>query len=160
MDDIAARAGVGVGTVYRHFETKDALFEALLLDRIAEARASARQAAAAPDPWEGFASVLRNAAEMQARDRGFQGLIAAGAAQSGAVRDAMAGLHGEVARIMRQAQEAGELRADVSLDDVPSLMCGIARVVGSSDRASWERYVGIMLDGLRAGRATRLAGAA
>jgi len=160
MDDVAARAGVGVGTVYRHFETKGALFEALLLDRIAEALASAREAAAAPDPWEGFTAVLRRAAEMQAADRGFQGLIAAGAGDSERVREAKAELHAQVAAIMSRAQESGELRADVSLDDVPNLMCGLAGVVGSSDRESWERYVGIVLDGLRAPRATPLPGAA
>lgn len=158
MDDVAARAGVGVGTVYRHFATKQDLLDALLLERVGEALESARDASGADDPWEGFASVMRGAAEMQAADRGFAGLLAAGAGQSEAVQAAKAELHEAIAAVMRRAQDAGELRADVSVADVPSLMCSLAGVVGTADRAGWERYLAILLDGLRAGGATSLPG--
>ncbi len=156
MDDVAGRAGVGVGTVYRHFPTKEALLEALLLDRVGEAIAASREAARADDPWEGFATIMRRAAEMQASDRGFADLLAAGLARTEAVQAAMTELHDAMATVMRRAQAAGSLRADVALDDVPTLMCGLARVVGSSDRPGWERYLAIVLDGLRADRATPL----
>ncbi len=160
MDDVAGRAGVGVGTVYRHFPTKEALLEALLLDRIGEAVAAGRKAALIEDPWEGFTTILRRAAEMQAADRGFAELLAAGLARTDAVQAAMAELHETTATVMRRAQAAGSLRADVALEDVPNLMCGLSRVVGSSDRPAWERYLAIVLDGLRADRATALPPAA
>lgn len=150
MDDVAARAGVGVGTVYRHFATKQDLLDALLLERIGEALEAARDARGAHDPWDGFASVMRRAAEMQAADRGFADLLAAGAGQTEAVQRAKAELHEAIATVMARAQDAGELRPDVSIADVPGLMCSLAGVVSMADRAGWERYLAILLDGLRA----------
>jgi len=156
MEDVARRAGVGVGTVYRHFPTKDALFEALLLDRIDVAVAAARDALEADDPWAGFASVMRGAAEMQEEDRGFADLLGAGVAETDAVHARMETLRALMSRVIARAQAAGELRADVGTDDVPALMCGLSRVVWSSERAAWERYLAILLDGLRNGPPTSL----
>src|SRR5690242_8135354 len=69
MDDVARRAKVGVGTVYRHFPTKEALLEALAQDRFAQIAGFAQDALEVADPWEAFAGFLRRCAEVNASDR-------------------------------------------------------------------------------------------
>src|SRR5215208_7208931 len=69
MDDVARRAGVGVGTVYRHFPTKEALIQALVVDSFEAIAAHARAALALDDPWDAFSSVLWRGAEIMAADR-------------------------------------------------------------------------------------------
>ena len=64
MDDVAKRAGVGVGTVYRHFPTKEALIEALAIDRFEKILAAGKEALLNPDPWEAFAGALWAGAEL------------------------------------------------------------------------------------------------
>src|SRR3954469_24984691 len=69
MEDIARDAGVGVGTVYRHFTTKDELIEALAFDRFERLRDAALSALAVDDPGEAFESFIREAARIQTEDR-------------------------------------------------------------------------------------------
>ena len=79
VDEIARRAGVGMGTLYRHFQTKDALIDAIVdaRSRSSPPRPSAREA---PDAWEGFEAFLVGAVDLQASDRGFKDALAAVAA--------------------------------------------------------------------------------
>src|SRR4051794_17057017 len=72
LDDIAAHAGVGIGTVYRRFPDKDALIDALFEDKIDQAVALADEALEIEDPWEGFTTFMRGMCRMQAQDRGFK----------------------------------------------------------------------------------------
>src|SRR5687768_11063182 len=73
-----ARDGkVGVGTVYRHFPTKEALVEAIAADHFDRLAASAREALESPDPWEGFSTFLRNSGQVQAGDRALAEVMAA-----------------------------------------------------------------------------------
>src|SRR3954463_16836144 len=72
VDEIARRAGVGMGTLYRHFPTKDALIDAVVDARFAELTALAEAALETPDAGEGFAGVLVSAVELQTTDRGFK----------------------------------------------------------------------------------------
>src|SRR5690349_10755797 len=72
LDDVAAAAGVGVGTVYRRFPNKDELVEALFVDRIDQMVALAERASEIEDPWEAFETFLTQAAELNAGDRGFK----------------------------------------------------------------------------------------
>jgi AcrR family transcriptional regulator len=152
MDDIATRAGVGVGTVYRHFPTKEALVEALAADHFRHLAESARAALDVSDPWEGFSGFMHRSAEMQAEDLALAEVMAA---QPELVQQAAINrtdLHEAVAELVIRAQKAGKLRKDVVPDDVPMLMCGLGRMtrVGSEGApSSWQRYVAIVLDGLR-----------
>jgi AcrR family transcriptional regulator len=70
LDEVARRAGVGVGTVYRRFGTKEELVEAMFVDRIESIAALAEAAAEAPDPWSGLVSLMEQMAEMLAGDLG------------------------------------------------------------------------------------------
>ena len=71
MAEIARRAGVGNATVFRRFPSKDALYEAIVDEKIAELCAAAAVAGGAPDPWDALVRYLETTAELQARDRGF-----------------------------------------------------------------------------------------
>jgi AcrR family transcriptional regulator len=76
MDDVARRAGVGVGTVYRHFPTKEALIEALMVSAFETIAAAAEAALEVEDPWEAFTSVLWQGAETMAGDRALSKVFA------------------------------------------------------------------------------------
>jgi AcrR family transcriptional regulator len=155
IDDVARRAGVGVGTVYRHFPTKDDLLMALAAEHFATLAALARSALAdEPDAWEAFAAFLRAAAAHQAADKSVFDILSA-APQDGKSQAARSeGLWGAVGELVDRAQAAGALRADVVPDDIPMLMCAL----GQADRIGppggspvWPRMLALMLDGMRAG---------
>ena len=152
MDEIARDAGVGVGTVYRHFPTKEDLLQALADDRFSAFAEAARAGLDHADPWEGFASFMRYAAEVMARDRG---LSEAMDQRPGTCRDAAhaAGLPALTEQLVERAQSANALRRDIAADDIPSLVCGLGRAIRAGEGAKvmpWQRYLEIMLAGLRA----------
>lgn len=149
MEDVARRAGVGVGTLYRHFPTKEALGEAVLDLRLSEIEAYVREEGlAAADPWEGLVRVFRNAGECQARDRGLADAITEVLGEEPANcshRDRLGPL---VAELVRRGQKAGVVRADLREEDLPPLFCGLGAVARSGE--DWERYLEFLLAGLRA----------
>jgi AcrR family transcriptional regulator len=156
MDDVARRAGVGVGTVYRHFPTKEALIEALMVDSFQTIAAQARVALEIEDPWEAFASVLWRGAEIMAADRALSEVFASLPGAMEQARPTIEGLQESMDEIMRRAKAAGRLREDAMLDDIPMLMCGIGSATKKEHRCSapWRRHLMIVLDGLRAPAAT------
>jgi AcrR family transcriptional regulator len=153
LDDIAARAGLGVGTAYRRFGSRDELVEALFEERVEEIVALADAALEADDPWQGFVGLLERLVELQAGDRGLKEILLgspAGRERVCAVRDRM---RPRVVELIRRCQEAGELRADFCPSDTPLLqmMVGAIADVAPEDRPDlWRRFLGFLLDGLRA----------
>jgi AcrR family transcriptional regulator len=149
MDDVARRAMVGVGTVYRHFPTKEALLVALLVDTFAGIAERARPALEHDDPWEAFTRLMWDAGESLAGDRAL-----AEAMQADLSMEPCPGqleLGDITAELMARAQADGSMRPDAVLDDVPMLMCGIG-AANSRKHAfadAWRRHLAIMLDGLR-----------
>jgi AcrR family transcriptional regulator len=153
MEQIARVAGVGVGTVYRHFPAKEDLLQALADERFAWFAEKARVAIDDPDPWNGFREFMRESGRVTAEDRALSeamdqlpGLCTAAAEK--------ARLHELSRELIERAKASGSMRADFSADDVPSLMRGLARATATYDGGppamSWERYLEIMLAGLRA----------
>jgi AcrR family transcriptional regulator len=153
VDDIARAAKVGVGTVYRHFPTKQALAEAIAEDHFDRLATSARAGLEDSDPWEGFSTFLRNSAQAQAGDRALAEVMAAEPEVMCDAANRRADLHEALAALVHRAQDAGSLRRDLVPADVPMLICGVGRatLAGSSGPTmSPRRYVEIILDGLRA----------
>lgn len=133
IDEIARRAGVGHGTVFRRFATKDELVGAVLGRQLAQLTASAAEAATEADPWNGFERFLRAAGDLYAANlaliAGFQRTV--GSLETGELMTA-------VTRLVQRAQRAGALRRDVSGEDVLKLIPAAAG------------YPDVVLDGLRA----------
>jgi AcrR family transcriptional regulator len=150
MEDVAKRACVGVGTVYRHFPTKDALVQALIVDKMERVAEEARRALEEEsDPWEAFSRVLWLGAEHQLRDRALAQVVATqpqSTWRNAAEKETELGAR--MAELLTRAQKAGAVRADVRPDDIPMVMCGLGAVV--QNERSWERYMRLVLDGFRA----------
>jgi AcrR family transcriptional regulator len=153
MEDMAKRAGVGVGTVYRHFPNKETVVQALVDDYFAQLAAQAQAALEVEDPWEAFSTYIWNAAEVLGENRGLSEVTAGGQMRDAAERTPA--FIGTVGELITRAQKAGVMRPDVTLEDVPMIMCSLGRVqmMGASD---WRRHLTIMLDGLRAGERSAL----
>jgi AcrR family transcriptional regulator len=153
MDDIAAQAGVGVGTVYRRFPQKDLLIEALFEERVGELVALAEEALRAEDPWHGLVGFLERAQALQASDRGLKELVlstAHGRDRVACVRERLGPL---AEKLVVRAQAAGQLRADVDGSDLPLIQVMLGAVVDvTRDVApdTWRRMLALMIDGLRA----------
>jgi AcrR family transcriptional regulator len=151
MDDVARSAGVGVGTVYRHFPTKDALIEALVAEKLRVTTENIREALEIEDPWEGFCAALRRNAEVMAADAGLRdALIRLGPAARSTDED-RAELHAVAGRLVARAQDAGALRADVTHEDIGALMAGLCTSMAHPE-LDWRRHLELLLDGLRAKR--------
>jgi len=154
MDDIAAHAGVGVGTVYRRFPQKDLLIEALFEERVGELVALAEEALRAEDPWEGLVGFLERAQALQASNRGLKELVlstAHGRDRVACVRERLGPLARE---LVARAQASGQLRADVEGSDLPLIQVMLGAIVDvTRDVApdTWRRMLALMIDGLRAG---------
>jgi AcrR family transcriptional regulator len=153
MDQIARSAGVGVGTVYRHFPSKEQLLAALADERFAGFADAAREALEDPDAWNGFCELLRHCARVVDRDRAISEAMDqhADLCHASAQKTSLVELSGE---LIANAQAQGRMRQDFSVDDIPSIMRGLARATAPQKDGpppiSWERYLEIMLAGLRA----------
>jgi AcrR family transcriptional regulator len=149
MDDVARRAKVGVGTVYRHFPTKDALLDALVRERFEVIAGYAREALEREDAWEGFCELIWRAAESNAADRAFCEIVAF-TDKTDVVEQT--GLHASTSELIERAKAQGAMRPDASVTDVEIMMCGAGSVMQAMITVPdvWRRYLTLMLDGLRA----------
>ena len=154
MEELARRAGVGVGTLYRHFPNKEALLDALLADQLALIVANTRAALTEENAWEAWRQLVRRGAEMQAEDVSFCEGVMARKADSGS--EAVARLRDELeaatTKLLDRAKAEGRMRPDFAPDDVGTLFAALAGAIRASgdDEAAWRRQVEFALDGLRA----------
>ena len=152
MEEIARRAGVGIGTVYRHFPNKEALLDALVADQLASRLERTRTALGRDDAWEAFRDLVRGGAAMQAEDQAFCDVVMTRKHESRS--EVVAALNGELqsemGKLLDRAKAAGAMREDFTTDDVPMLFASISGAIRSSEGDAWKRQVEFALDGLRA----------
>ncbi|MBB4662052.1 TetR/AcrR family transcriptional regulator [Conexibacter arvalis] len=158
MDDIARRAGVGVGTVYRHFPTKESLAQAMVQQRFEQILAFIRdELLVDPDPWRALERSFEFCGSMQERDRGYAELVASVAGSGPLVGGGPVGPAGDqveemldlTEQLLARAHAAGVVRADLKATDMPPFYAALASIV-QAGVVNWRRYVAIVLDGLRA----------
>src|SRR4051794_13094499 len=158
MPDIAKAAKVGVGTVYRHFPTKDDLIAALAVERFERLAEKVREGIEAEDPWEGLCDFIRFAARLQADDRGLCEVM--GSRPEVMNRSALAvGLDELCDQLVKQAQRSGDLRKDLQWEDIPMIACSRGRITPAETGPAvgrWPRLVEIIIDGLRAPGSSKL----
>jgi len=151
LDDVAHHAGVGVGTVYRRFPSKEALMEAAFADRLQEVVALAEEACTTPSAWDGLTMFLTRSAHMHAADRGLRdAVLSLGKHHFAQVEERLAGL---VERLLERAKAERTLRADVEDTDIPIILAMVSEVAHSCAGTrpdAYERYLRLIIDGLRA----------
>jgi AcrR family transcriptional regulator len=152
LDDVARHAGVGTGTAYRRFPNKDALIDALMVDRIGELAKLAEECLEEPDPWAGLTGYFERALALQAADRGLKEVLFSsgrGRERSNHARRAIAPV---VMKLVARAKEAGVVRSDFDTSDVPLINFMLNTIVDFSrdfDPDLYKRYLALVFDGMR-----------
>jgi AcrR family transcriptional regulator len=148
LEDIARRAGVGIGTLYRNFPNRQALLEAVYLEEV-ERMARKADELADLDPWEALAAWLRHFVGYAATKRA---LVEELANISGDDNEVLLSCRRAISEagepLLRRAQEAGVVRDDLSFIDVGRMVGGIA-LIRAADPGQIERILEVALDGLR-----------
>jgi AcrR family transcriptional regulator len=150
VDDVARGAGVGIGTVYRHFPTKEALLGAVAAELFGELADDAEAVLAAEPPGEALFTFIRRSAQKQSEHRALSDVFFE-------MPELKAGAANELERLIRgdealvaAAKRAGTLRRDFETTDIPLIMCAVGRVQAFADDATlWQRHLDFVLAGLR-----------
>jgi AcrR family transcriptional regulator len=153
IDEIARRAGVGAGTVYRHFPTKEALFQAVIEDQIQRLVDDAHGLLQSEGPGEALFTFLRSIVlQWGATNRGLVDALAGfGIDIASAVPDAEDAFLAVLGELLRAAQEAGSARQDIGVREVKSILVG-CQAMEAYNSALAERVTEVVVDGLRTKR--------
>jgi AcrR family transcriptional regulator len=155
MDDIARRAGVGVGTLYRHFTTKEMLVGELIHVKLSEfAKRVRSKLEEESDPWAAFEGGMREQAKVMASDAAHQRMpFAATPEAMRRAEPAVRELREAWGIVIDRAKEAGVLREDFEVDDVRTMMCGLGSMMAADACGAmsydWGRQLDLFLDGVR-----------
>ena len=152
LDEIARHAGVGTGTAYRRFPNKDALIDALMVDRIGEVAAIAETCLEEADAWRGLTGFFERALALQAADRGLKEVLFSSGRGRERSAEARRRIGPVVTRLVRRAVEAGAVRSDFATTDVPLINFMLTTIVDLSrdlEPDLYKRYLAIVLDGLK-----------
>jgi AcrR family transcriptional regulator len=151
-EEIARHAGVGVGTVFRHFPTKEALLEAVLVERFGRLAQEARGLATAGEPGTAFFDFLANVVNQSATKNAFaEALTRAGVDVEHTVAEVGRELWSALDTLLAQAQRAGAVRDDVATGELIALIVGAsaAAAYAGRDPDLQARTVAVIFDGLR-----------
>jgi AcrR family transcriptional regulator len=152
-EEIARQAGVGIGTVFRHFPTKEALLEAVFVERLTRLGERAAALSESEEPGPAFFAFVALVVDQASSKNAFADALAAAGVN---VRAVASGVSGEFAGAMRvllsNAQQAGMVRPDIGVEELKAVLVGASRAVeqGGRDPATRARILAVMLDGLRA----------
>ncbi|MDA8045948.1 MAG: TetR/AcrR family transcriptional regulator [Actinomycetota bacterium] len=151
VDQIARRAGVGTGTLYRHFPTKEALFEAVVLEHMAEVAAEAERRARVDPPGQALFDFLGYlAVEGTVKRNLVDALTGAGIDVKSRATESKEAIEAAIQVLLDRAQQAGEVRADIVLADLFGLVMGTCQFAGEhADECSQRRMLAVVCDGLR-----------
>jgi AcrR family transcriptional regulator len=158
VEAIADRAGVGMGTLYRRFPTKHDLVQAVIEESLDAFVVAAEEGLAEDDPWTGFTGFVERVLELHVENRALREVLAG--TEHGHARDAVRRrVRPLVRRLIERAHADGSLRPDFAPEDMPLVFMTAGRVLEAGRGVApdlWRRYLGLLLDGLRAGGATPL----
>ncbi|MDH6121826.1 AcrR family transcriptional regulator [Kitasatospora sp. GAS204A] len=153
LDEIARRAGVGAGTVYRHFPTKEALFDAVILHRMQSLVEEARELAlAGRDDQALFDFVIHLTRESAAKKDLIDALAGAGIDVTANLAEVNRELRSAIAELLSRGQQIGAVRSDIDINDLMALLRGVFLAIHqeSDDKQLADRVLSVMCDGLRA----------
>jgi AcrR family transcriptional regulator len=152
LNVVAAHAGVGVGTVYRRFATKDELVDAIFEDGIDQVVCLAESALQQADSWDGFVWFVEQLCELTATDRGLREMVYSTAYGGYGVECARERLAPPITKLVERARADGHLRPDVEQTDMPilGLLAGtVSEWAGHVEPELWRRYIALLLEGMR-----------
>jgi AcrR family transcriptional regulator len=148
LEDIARRAGVGIGTLYRHFPTRQALLEAVYVDEVEEMSAKANDLGDL-EPWDALVTWLRQFVRYAATKRALADeMLNTIDAEAPVFVSCRAAITAAGDMLLQRAQEAGDVRPDTNFTDVGRMIAGIASI-RTADPGQIDRILDIALDGLR-----------
>ncbi len=152
IDTVAERAGVGVGTLYRHFPTKETLFEAIVMLRLQELIETATAHSEDADPADALFAFLREFAQQASAKRDlFEAMNSAGFDIKSQCSEMVEQMKRQVEHLRQRAVDSGEVRSDVSTEEMIGLLSGACQAVshGEPGDLNVQRMVEVVFDGLR-----------
>jgi AcrR family transcriptional regulator len=153
LSEVAARAGVGIATLYRRFPTRQDLVAAAFEQKLADYDDAATHALANPDPWAGFCDYMWSVTAMQAADAAFADVLALTFPLTPALSRRRRRTYAKFAALVARAQTAGAVRADFAPEDLPVLLMANAGVIHATRHSApdaWRRFTALMLEAYRA----------
>ena len=158
VEAIADRAGVGIGSLYRRFPTKHDLVQAVIEESLDAFVVAAEKGLAEENPWTGFTGFVERVLELHVENRALREVLAG--TEHGHARDEVRRrVRPLVRRLIERAHADGSLRPDFTPEDMPLVFMTAGRVLDAARGVApdlWRRYLGLLLDGLRAQGATPL----
>jgi AcrR family transcriptional regulator len=151
VEDIAAAAGVGIGTVYRRFPDRESLVEAVFATKLDRVVQTAHDALEIEDPWEAFRTFVMTVARMHARDRGLKDVTLSNDRGRERVAAFRAAIQPLAVQLLERAKAAGALRDDVSQFDIPMIHRAVSAIADLTRDVSpdyFERTLTLLVDGL------------
>jgi AcrR family transcriptional regulator len=151
LEDIARRAGVGIGTLYRHFPAREDLVEAIYEEHIDEVVAAGEEAVAESDAWCALAGFLEHVLDLQARNLPLRSVFLQHPAGQG-VAERRKAIGPLLKQMIARAREQGSLREDFTVGDLSMVMWSFAPLLEATAEAApgaWRRHLRIVLDGMR-----------
>lgn len=156
LEEVARRAGVGIGTLYRHFPSREALAEEIFAEHIEEVVAAAEAAAAAEDAWDGLVSFLERVLDLQARNLPLRGLFLRQGGHPG-IAERRRLIFPLLEQVVARGRAQKVVREDLTVGDLSLALWSFAPVHEATAGIApnvWRRHLRILLDGMRPEAAT------